>query len=125
MQQLHYADELRSFDEVPIGEAKVTKAELDLARQLVEQSSAEAFDPKPYRDDVRDQVLELIDRKVQGEEIVAPPEESPKAQVIDLMEALKASLGDASAATGKGAKGRAQKRPRRAAAKPRKSKAAK
>jgi DNA end-binding protein Ku len=81
MQQLRYVDELRSFDEVPIGDAELTEAELDLARQLVEQSAKKAFDPTPYRDDVREQVLELIDRKVQGEEIVAPPEESPKAQV--------------------------------------------
>jgi DNA end-binding protein Ku len=125
MQQLRYADELRSFDEVPIGDAKVTKAELDLARQLVEQSAAEAFDPTPYRDDVRDQVLELIDKKVQGEEIVAPPEESPKAQVIDLMEALKASLGKQSKAADKGAAARAQKRPKRAAAKPRRKAASK
>jgi DNA end-binding protein Ku len=124
MQQLRYADEIRAFDEVPIGDAKVTKAELDLARQLVEQSAAEAFDPTPYRDDVRDQVLELIDKKVQGEEIVAPPEESPKAQVIDLMEALKASLGDKSGA-GKAASGKAQKRPKRATAKPRKRAASK
>jgi len=114
MQQLRYSDELRSFDEVPVGDAKITKAELDLARQLVEQSSAAAFDPSPYRDEVRDQVVALIDRKVQGEEIVAPPQESPKAQVIDLMEALKASLGEAPA--GAGSKSRASKRPKRGAA---------
>ncbi len=115
MQQLRYADELRSFDEVPVGEAKINKAELDLARQLVEQSTAERFDPTPYRDEVREKVVELIDRKVQGEEIVAPPEESPKAQVIDLMEALKASLGRESESAGKA--GRAGKRPKRAASK--------
>ncbi len=119
MQQLRFADEIRSFDEVPMGEAKVSKAELDLARQLVEQSAAEGFDPTPYRDEVRDQVLELIERKVQGEEIVAPPEESPKAQVIDLMEALKSSLGEGEAAEGK----KAEKRPKRAASGSRKKKA--
>jgi DNA end-binding protein Ku len=115
MQQLRYSDELRSFDEVPVGDAKITKAELDLARQLVEQSSSAAFDPSPYRDEVRDQVVALIDRKVQGEEIVAPPQESPKAQVIDLMEALKASLGEPPAGSG-GSKSRASKRPKRGAA---------
>jgi DNA end-binding protein Ku len=127
MQQLRYADELRSFEEVPIDDAKVTKAELDLARQLVEQSAKDAFDPKPYRDDVRDQVLELIEKKVQGEEIVAPPEESPKAQVIDLMEALKKSLGDKDKgkAGAKKATSKAQKRPKRAASKPRKKTASK
>jgi len=118
MQQLRYADELRSFDEVPIGDAKITKAELDLAKQLVAQSTAASFDPTPYRDEVREQVVELIDRKVQGEEIVAPPEESPKAQVIDLMEALKASLGAGARAASRGSSaGRASKRPKRASAK--------
>lgn len=124
MQQLRYSDELRSFDEVPVGEAKITKAELDLARQLVKQSSSKAFDPTTYRDEVREQVVELIDRKVQGEEIVAPPEESPKAQVIDLMEALKASLGDAPPASGAGKKAKASKRPKRAAASKAKKKTA-
>ena len=114
MQQLRYSDELRSFDEVPIGDAKLTKAELDLARQLVEQSTSEAFDPTPYRDDVREKIVELIDRKVQGEEIVAPPEESPKAQVIDLMEALKASLGG-DAPTDEKPASKTRKGPKRAA----------
>ncbi len=115
MQQLRYADEIRSFSEVPLGEATVKPTELALAKQLVEQSANEKFDPSAYEDKVRQQVLELIERKVQGEEIVAPPEEAPKAQVIDLMEALKASLGK-----GGGARGRAaaeRKGPRRAAAK--------
>jgi len=115
MQQLRYADELRAFDEVPIGDAEINDAELELARQLVEQSASKSFDPTPYRDNVREQVVELIDRKVQGEEIVAPPEESPKAQVIDLMEALKASLGDEPAKQKKASPSRAKKRPKRAA----------
>ena len=122
MQQLRYSDELRSFDEVPVGDAKITKAELDLARQLVEQSASKTFDPTTYRDEVREQVVELIDKKVQGEEIVAPPEESPKAQVIDLMEALKASLGEEPEP---GKKAKASKRPKRAAASKKKKAAAK
>ncbi len=112
MQQLRFSDEIRSFDEVPVGDAEVADSELDLARQLVEQSASEAFDPSGYRDEVRHQVLELIDKKVQGEEIVAPPEESPKAQVIDLMEALKASLGEETGE--KAAAKKASKRPKRA-----------
>lgn len=122
MQQLRHSDELRSFDEVPVGDAKITKAELDLARQLVEQSASKTFDPTTYRDEVREQVVELIDKKVQGEEIVAPPEESPKAQVIDLMEALKASLGEEPEP---GKKAKASKRPKRAAASKKKKAAAK
>jgi DNA end-binding protein Ku len=119
MQQLRYADEIRSFAEVPLGEASVKAAELALAKQLVEQSASKKFDPAAYEDKVRAQVLELIERKVQGEEIVAPPEESPRAQVIDLMEALKASLGQGGAARGRRAQPApaARKPPRRAAAK--------
>ena len=95
MQQLRYADELRAFSEVPIVEAKVTDGELELAKQLVAQGASDEFEPEGYEDKVRQQTLELIERKVAGEEIVAAPEEAPKAQVIDLMEALKASLGEA------------------------------
>ena len=93
MQQLRYAVDVRPFSEVPIEEAKVTKAELALARQLVDQGASDEFKPEAYSDDARAKVWELIEGKVQGEEIVAAPEEAPKAQIIDLMEALKASLG--------------------------------
>lgn len=93
MQQLRYAVDVRPFSEVPIDEAKVTKAELALARQLVDQGASEEFNPEIYTDEARGRVWELIEGKVQGEEIVAAPEEAPKAQIIDLMEALKASLG--------------------------------
>ena len=94
MQQLRYADEIRSFSEVPVDDAKVTKQELKLAKQLVDQTASESFQPGQYEDEERGRVWQLIERKIQGEEIVAAPEEEPKAQIIDLMEALKASLGE-------------------------------
>ncbi len=115
MQQLRYAADVRDFSEVPIDEAKIKKAELELARQLVEQSASESFRPQSYEDEVRARVWELIERKIQGEEIVAAPQESPKAQVIDLMEALKASLGETPTSVKKEA---ARKPPRRSARKP-------
>ena len=62
--------------------------------KLQEQTSADAFRPESYEDEARNQVWELIERKVQGEEIVAPPEAAPQAQIVDLMAALKASLGE-------------------------------
>lgn len=93
MQQLHYADELRSFDDVPIDRAEVSEAELGLALQLIDQIASDTFRADAYEDEVRHQVWELIERKIQGEDIVAAPQEQPKAQIIDLMEALKASLG--------------------------------
>jgi DNA end-binding protein Ku len=92
MQVLHYADEVRPISEVPIGDTAVKDAELKLAMQLVEQIAAEEFRPENYEDGVRKRYLEAIQRKVEGQEIsAAAPEEAP-AQIVDLMEALKASL---------------------------------
>jgi len=94
MQQLHYADEIRPRSEVPIGDSEVRDAELKLAVQLVDQISSDAFRPEAYEDDVRTRVRHLIQKKIEGEEIsAAPPEPRQGAQIIDLMEALKASLG--------------------------------
>jgi DNA end-binding protein Ku len=95
MQQLFYADEVRPLDEVEIEDAQVKDAEVQLALQLIAQTSVERFEPGKYEDAVKRRVLEAIDRKVAGQEIqVATPE--PQAQVIDLMEALKASIAAAS-----------------------------
>ena len=91
MQQLFYADEVRPFDEIPLDEAEVKEQEIQLALQLVEQIAADRFEPGKYEDAVKKRTLAAIEGKVQGQEIqVAAPE--PQAQVIDLMEALKASL---------------------------------
>jgi len=91
MQQLYYADEVRPFAEVPVDDAEVKESEVQLALQLVEQIASDGFHPERYEDSVRKRTLEAIERKVQGEQIqVSAPE--PQAQVVDLMEALKASL---------------------------------
>jgi len=92
MQQLHYADEVRDIREVPVGDAEVREQELKLARQLVEQIARETFNPDAYEDEVRKRIQEQIDRKVEGQQIQLSPTEQKPAQVIDLMEALKASL---------------------------------
>lgn len=92
LEQLLYADEVRSFDEVPREEGEVSEEELALAKQLVANATAEAFDPSRYKDEVRERVQELIDRKIEGEEITLAPQERPETKIIDLMEALKASL---------------------------------
>jgi DNA end-binding protein Ku len=92
MQQLFYADEVRPADEVPIEDAQPKDAEVQLALQLIEQTASEAFRPEQYEDAVKARVLAAIEKKVEGQEIsVAAPAE-PAAQVIDLMDALKASL---------------------------------
>ncbi|HUL58662.1 MAG TPA: Ku protein [Anaeromyxobacteraceae bacterium] len=94
MQQLYYADEIRPFSEVPVDDAEVKESEVQLALQLVEQIASEGFHPERYEDSVRKRTLEAIEKKVQGEEIqISAPE--PQAQVVDLMEALKASLAAA------------------------------
>ncbi len=92
MEQLRYANEVKSIAEVPIGKSDVKKAELDLAVQLIEQAASPEFRPEVYEDNVRKRVLEQIQRKVDGQEITEEPEQAPKTQIIDLMEALKASL---------------------------------
>jgi len=99
MQQLRYADELRDFSEIPVGPKEVKDPELKLAIQLIEQVAAEEFHPENYEDKQRQQVRDLIERKVKGEEITAAPAEASKAQVIDLMAALKASLATAKSST--------------------------
>jgi DNA end-binding protein Ku len=92
MQVLHYADEVRAFSEVPIGDAPVRDPELKLAIQLVEQITTDEFHPENYQDEVRARYHEAIQRKVEGKQVTTATAEEPKAQIIDLMEALKASL---------------------------------
>jgi len=93
MGQLHYADELRPVSEVPLGDGEVKPTELALAKQLIDQTANDKFEPEKYRDVVRDRVLEAINQKVEGQEITAEPAQDAGGKIIDLMEALKASLG--------------------------------
>ncbi len=96
MQQLRYADEIRPFSEVPMPEAAdIKENELKLAVQLIQQTVAEGFHPEKYKDEVKGRLREVIQQKVDGQEITLSPGEMPKGPVIDLMEALKASLGQA------------------------------
>jgi DNA end-binding protein Ku len=111
MQQLRYADEVREFSEVPIGQAEVKEPELRLAVQLVDQIANDTFRPAEYEDEVRKRTRDLIEQKVAGQEITAPAPEAPKAQIVDLMEALKASL-QATEPTGEAAAPAARKPPK-------------
>jgi DNA end-binding protein Ku len=102
MQQLLYADEVRPFADVPVEKVvDVKDQELKLAEAIIQQIAHEEFKPEAYEDEVKKRVLEQIDRKVKGEEIQLAPPEAPQTQIIDLMDALKASL----AARGKQAGG--------------------
>jgi DNA end-binding protein Ku len=93
MQQLRYAEEVRPFSEVGVPDVQVKPEELNLALQLMEQNMKKEFHPERYKDTVRNRMLEVIQQKVEGQEITVGPAEAPKAQIIDLMDALKASLG--------------------------------
>jgi DNA end-binding protein Ku len=95
LEQLHYADELRPFSEVPLGEAEVKDEELKLAVQLIEQAASGAYEPEKYEDEVRKRIMALIDEKIEtGDQITAAPTVETETKVIDLMAALKASLGE-------------------------------
>jgi DNA end-binding protein Ku len=92
MQQLLYADEVRPFSEVPMTGAEVREPELKLARQLIDQITAETFEPTLYRDEVRERIQADIQKKMQGQDIATSQPEPQPARIIDLMDALKASL---------------------------------
>ena len=92
MECLHYADEVRATSEVPVPEGEVKPLELQLAKQLIEAASNDAFEPSKYRDTVRDRVMETIQRKVDGQDITTDVAADGGSKVLDLMEALKASL---------------------------------
>ncbi len=98
MEQLRYANEVRSIDEVPIPKVEVKKPELDMAVQLIEQAASDKFQAGKYEDTVKQRILEQIQRKVDGKEITEEATEAPKTQILDLMEALKKSLGQGKAA---------------------------
>ena len=92
MQQLYNSDEVRDIEEVPVTPRRNTDAEVKLARQLIEQITADAFHPDKYEDEVRKRVEKLIQQKLKGKDITPAPEERRPAEVVDLMEALKKSL---------------------------------
>ncbi len=111
MQQLRYADELKSFEEIERIDATLTDQELALAVQLIEQIAADEFKPEAYEDAVKRRTEQVIAQKVEGQEITFVEAEEPAGKIIDLMEALKASL-DADGEERKGPKRAAKARPK-------------
>lgn len=99
MHQLRYAEEVKDWTEIGMPDLPETKpAELGLAKQIIQQIAHETFDPKKYKDEVQEKMRALIESKVAGQEISAVPEAPSAGKVIDLMAALKASLGMAASA---------------------------
>ena len=92
--QLYYSNEVRAFSEIDTGATfTFSDKERDLAEKLIEELGAESFDADKYVDSFSERVRAAVDQKVAGQEITIAPE-APKAQIIDLFEALKKSLAD-------------------------------
>ena len=90
---MYFADEVRDFGEIDKGEsAKIKDGELDLALQLINELANDEFTPERYTDEYRQRVLEMVEQKVEGQEVTVAEPAAPRAQVIDLMDALKQSL---------------------------------
>ena len=99
LETMRYADEVLAVDrELVDSQPEPSERELEMARQLVDTLAGE-FDPEKYRDEYREEVLALIERKAAGEEIVAPAAPEEPAKVLDLMAALEASLARTGAKT--------------------------
>jgi len=101
LQQLLYAEEVRSLKDLDIEPVDVSKGELQLALQLIDQIAADSYDPTQYVDEEKKRILAAIDEKIAGKQVVAAAHDETAggtAQVIDLMEALRASLGKKPAA---------------------------
>jgi DNA end-binding protein Ku len=112
MATMNFADEVvnpDSFDEAPGEDIDTTKRELDMARQLIDSLTAE-FEPSKYHDEYREAVLQLIEQKAEGKEVVLQPAEEPE-RVPDLMAALEASLAAAKKDDGGGDNGSSRKKP--------------
>jgi DNA end-binding protein Ku len=90
---MYFADEVRDFGEIDRGQsAKIKPGEMELALQLIDGLASDEFQPDKYRDEYRHRVLDLINQKVEGKEVTAVGPQVQRAQVIDLMDALKESL---------------------------------
>ncbi len=90
---MYFADEVRDFAEIDKGQAaRIKEGELELAQRLIDELSHDEFKPDQYQDQYRLRVLELVNAKVEGKEVTAVGPEVQRAQVIDLMDALKQSL---------------------------------
>ncbi len=126
MQQLLYAAEVRSIKDIEIPKTDVKDAELKLAQQLIEQQASDKFDPSAYTDEVRSRIESAVQKKVEGQEITMAEAPETGAQVIDLMEALRASLEKKAPAKVARPQAETRKPPKRAqAAEPAARKAAK
>jgi DNA end-binding protein Ku len=107
LHQMFYANEVRAFDEIDTGATFEFKpVEHELAERLIEQLSSDAFHPENYKDEYAARVEAAVQKKVLGEQVHVA-QEAPKAQIIDLFEALKKSLSDAQGDKGEASEAKA------------------
>jgi DNA end-binding protein Ku len=98
VETMRYADEVVARDDLAPDDVEVAEREITMARQLIESLAVDHFEPEKFRDEYREQVLDLVERKAAGEEIVAQPQAEAPAKVLDLVAALEASLEKAAGA---------------------------
>ncbi|MEO8216727.1 MAG: Ku protein [Acidobacteriota bacterium] len=91
---MYYADEVRDFGQLDVEGGEIRDKEMKLAEMLIDELSEKEFDPLRYKDEYRDRLVERIESKSRGENIIIAPEEEEQTggEVIDIMEALKRSL---------------------------------
>ncbi|MGQ0551390.1 MAG: non-homologous end joining protein Ku [Armatimonadota bacterium] len=90
---MYFADEVRDFGEIDKGQdAKIKNGELDLAVRLIDELSNGEFKPEEYKDEYRLRVMDMVNQKVEGKEVTPVGPHVQRAQVIDIMDALKQSL---------------------------------
>jgi DNA end-binding protein Ku len=95
---MHYADEVRDFD-VETGRQAVRPNEIAMAQRLIEQLASDHFRPEQFKDEYRSRLKAAVQRKMKGREITTGEPEKPTAKVVDLMDALRQSLGRKRAAS--------------------------
>ena len=118
LHQLHFAPEVVSLSDLEVEDMKVRDAELKLAQQLIDQQTTDRFDPTAYTDEVKARIEAAIQKKVEGEQItLAEPRAAAEGNVVDLMEALRASLKRNTHARDEAAQLGERKPPKRAAKK--------
>lgn len=103
MDTLLYPDEIRVTGEEPLPKTRISEAEMEMAHKLVELL-AKPFKPEDYKDHYREALMKVIEAKLEGEELVEEPIAAPSGKVVDLMEALRASVENAGKSGGKTAR---------------------
>jgi DNA end-binding protein Ku len=94
MNTLHWPDEIRSREGLKglNGEVKISPKELQMAKSLVQSLAEDTFDPARYQDQYHEALMQVVNAKVEGQQVVTAPEVDAEPRVMDLMEALKASV---------------------------------